>query len=233
MLTAVLARRQVTAVYTAWFGPAFRYSLEVPATRRLCRLQPIRYDPYATMAFLQIRFRAMTTDLRYPIGRFEYPDRVQHDEIVRAVSRIEQLPVEMRRAIDGLTPEQLDTPYRPGGWTVRQVAHHVPDSHLNAYVRTKLALTEEDPVIRPYDEQRWAELADTAEAPVGTSIVLLEALHERWTILLRSCTSADFERPLRHPEIGALSLGALIVQYGWHGDHHVAHITRLREREGW
>lgn len=175
----------------------------------------------------------MTADLRYPIGRFTYPERAPHADVARAIARIERAPGALRRAVEDLTPAQLDTPYRPGGWTVRQVVHHVPDSHLNAYVRTKLALTEDDPVIKPYDEQRWAALPDTASTAVETSLALLESLHTRWTTLLRACAPHDFERTLRHPEVGALTLGLLILQYGWHGDHHVAHITSLREREGW
>lgn len=175
----------------------------------------------------------MTTDLRYPIGRFVYPDRAPEVDVQRALTRIEVLPHELRRAVEGLTPSQLDTPYRPGGWTVRQVVHHVPDSHVNAYVRTKLALTEDDPVIRAYDEQQWAMLADTARTPIETSLALLDALHARWVTLLRTLRPDDFDRPLRHPEIGSLTLGMVIMQYGWHGDHHVAHVTRLREREGW
>jgi hypothetical protein len=175
----------------------------------------------------------MTNDLRYPIGRFVYPERAPYPDVERAVARIERLPAAMKSAVDGLSTAQLDTPYRPGGWTVRQVVHHVPDSHLNAYTRAKLALTEDDPVIRPYDEQRWATLPDTSATPVETSLLLLEALHRRWTILLRACRPSDFERPLRHPEIGSLTLGQLMLQYGWHGDHHVAHITSLRERQGW
>ena len=175
----------------------------------------------------------MTTDLRYPLGRFVYPDHAPPADVERAIGRIELLPGEMRRAVDGLSDAQLDTPYRPGGWTVRQLVHHVPDSHLNAYVRTKLALTEDDPVIRPYDEQRWAMLADTAHTPIETSLALLEALHARWTTLLRVSAPDELQRPLRHPESGSLTLGLLIMQYGWHGDHHVAHITRLRDREGW
>jgi hypothetical protein len=173
------------------------------------------------------------TDLRYPIGRFDYTESATSEELEHALSRIERHPAAMRRAVEGLSRKQLDTPYRPGGWTVRQVVHHVPDSHVNAYVRTKLALTENEPVIRPYDEQRWAMLADTASTPVAASLTLLEAVHTRWVVLLRSLSASDFARSLRHPEIGVLSLGQLIVQYGWHGDHHVAHITGLREREGW
>lgn len=175
----------------------------------------------------------MTADLRYPIGKFEYPERAEASEVAQAIARIAAMPAALRRALHGLSPAQLDTPYRPGGWTVRQVAHHVPDSHVNAYVRTKLALTEDNPVIRPYDEQEWARLPDTAATPVDTSLALLDALHARWTDLLRSCDGTAFNRPLRHPDIGQLTLGLLVLQYGWHGDHHVAHITALREREGW
>lgn len=175
----------------------------------------------------------MTADLRYPIGKFAYPARAEAGEIEQAIGRIAGAPAALRRALHGLSPAQLDTPYRPGGWTVRQVAHHVPDSHVNAYVRMKLALTEDNPLIRPYDEQEWARLPDTAVTPVDTSLALLDALHARWTELLRSCDPAAFDRPLRHPEIGQLTLGLLVLQYGWHGDHHIAHITALREREGW
>ncbi len=173
------------------------------------------------------------TDLRYPIGKFEYPERARIEDVMHAVDRISRQPAALQRAVHGLTSAQLDTPYRPGGWTVRQVVHHVPDSHMNAYVRTKLALTENDPVIRPYDERSWAELPDTANTPIEVSLTVLESLHDRWVILLRGCETEAFARPLRHPEIGQLTLGQLILQYGWHGDHHVAHITRLREREGW
>ena len=172
-------------------------------------------------------------DLRYPIGGFEYPDSAAFSDVERAIETIEHCPAALRAAVDDLSAEQLDTPYRPGGWTVRQVIHHVVDSHLNAYVRTKLALTENDPVIRPYDQERWAELPDSSETPVEVSLTMLESLHRRWVVLLRACTPADFDRPFRHPEIGSLLLGPLILQYAWHGDHHVAHITALRQREEW
>ena len=152
--------------------------------------------------------------------------------VVAALSADPEAP-EPAVVVKGLSDEQLDTPYRDGGWTVRQLAHHVPDSHMNAYIRTKLALTEDDPVIRPYDEQRWAMLPDSERTPIETSLDLLDAVHARWVTLLRATAPEDFERPLRHPESGPLTIGLLILQYGWHGDHHVAHITRLREREGW
>jgi len=132
-----------------------------------------------------------------------------------------------------LTASQLDTPYRPGGWTVRQVVHHVPDSHLNAYVRFKLALTEDSPTIKPYDEAAWAKLADTAETPVEVSLQLLESLHARWVRLLESMTEADFARQFHHPESGTMSLDTYLSGYAWHCRHHVAHITQLRARMGW
>jgi hypothetical protein len=140
----------------------------------------------------------------------------------------------MRNAIAGLSGSQLDTPYRPGGWTVRQVVHHVPDSHMNAYVRCKLALTEDQPTIKPYEEARWAELVDGRTASPDVSLALLESLHARWALLLRSLTPEDFTRTFRHPEhAGILTVDWMLAMYSWHGRHHVAHITTLREREGW
>jgi uncharacterized damage-inducible protein DinB len=139
----------------------------------------------------------------------------------------------MRAAVAGLTPERFDTPYRPGGWTVRQVVHHVPDSHMNAYVRFKLALTENEPTIKPYEEAAWAELADSASTPVDVSLTLLETLHDRWVRLLRSMTEADFARKFRHPQLGVVPLDKNLALYAWHGKHHVAHITSLRQRMGW
>ena len=132
-----------------------------------------------------------------------------------------------------LTDAQIETPYRPGGWTVRQVVHHVPDSHLNAFCRFKLALTENEPTIKPYDESAWAELADVKAVPIATSLTLLEAVHERWVAILRAMTPADFGRQLIHPETGRQSLDQVLALYAWHGPHHTAHITSLRERNGW
>jgi uncharacterized damage-inducible protein DinB len=149
------------------------------------------------------------------------------------IDDIAATPSRLRAAISGLTAAQLDTPYRDGGWTVRQVVHHVPDSHMNAYVRLKLALTEEEPVIKPYDEQRWAELTDSRDTPIETSVALLDALHARWTTLLRSLSDADFRRRFRHPDHGAVTIDWLVAMYAWHGKHHVGHITSLRERSGW
>jgi len=135
--------------------------------------------------------------------------------------------------VSGLSGTQLDTPYRPGGWTVRQVVHHVPESHMNAYVRLKLALTENEPTVKPYDENLWSHLPDVRDTPIEVSFTLLEALHRRWDILLRLIQPPDFARRLRHPEAGVMTVDNLVHHYAWHGRHHVAHITSLRQREGW
>ena len=176
---------------------------------------------------------ASTPDLSYPIGKFHYAGLMSKQQRDAAIVNISELPPRMRAALHGLSPQQLDTPYRPGGWTVRQVAHHVPDSHLNAYIRTKLALTEQEPTIKPYDEKAWADLADTKTTPVETSLALLEAVHERFDNLLRSLSDADFARTFRHPEHGVRTLDWMIALYAWHGPHHTAHITSLKERMGW
>lgn len=163
--------------------------------------------------------------LRYPIGRFAW-DGPSAERRRADITAIESLPGELRRAVKGLSEEKLDTPYRPGGWTVRQVVHHLPDSHLNAYVRFKLALTETQPAIRPYDQAAWAELADTRETPIAVSLTLLESLHRRWVTLLRSLADSDFERTFLHPEIGEpRTLDWLTGLYAWHGRHHLAHVT--------
>ncbi len=174
-----------------------------------------------------------TTDLQYPIGNYQAKTLLTPAERSDAISQIAETPKRMRNALDGMTGGQLETPYRPGGWTVRQLAHHVPDSHMNAYVRLKLALTEVDPTIKPYEEQLWAELPDSRETPVEVSLALLEFLHMRWNFLLRALQPADFARTLRHPVNGAMTVDNLVHHYAWHGRHHVAHITSLREREGW
>jgi len=172
-------------------------------------------------------------DLRYPIGELELKPSLSPNERDIAISRIAETPSRLREAVAGLSHEQFDTPYRPGGWTVRQVVHHLPDSHLNAYVRFKLGLTENEPTIKPYDEARWAELGDSRETPIEISLSLLESLHHRWDVLLRSIQPPEFSRRLRHPEIGEITLDTVLAIYSWHGRHHVAHITALREREGW
>ncbi len=172
------------------------------------------------------------TDLRYPIGKFTY-DGPSLEQRQKLLDDIEQAPANLRGAVKGLSPQQLDTPYRPEGWTVRQVVHHVPDSHLNAYIRTKLALTEDEPTIKPYFEDRWARLADIQATPVEISLALLDSLHDRWVRLLRSLQPEDWKRPFRHPELGPMTLEKNLALYAWHGRHHVAHITSLRERNGW
>jgi len=174
------------------------------------------------------------TDLRFPIGKFQLDDdNLGDDERKILIAQIAETPANLREAIKGLGPEGLDTPYRPGGWSVRQVIHHVPDSHLNSYIRFKLALTEDEPVIKPYDEAMWADLSDSKNTPVDVSLQLLESLHERWVMLLRSLSPDDFKKRFRHPELGTVSLNRNLALYAWHGRHHTAHITRLRERMGW
>ena len=172
-------------------------------------------------------------DLRYPIGQFEFAGPITDDDRRRLIDKIEQTPSRMRAAVAGLNEEQLDTPYRPEGWTVRQVVHHVPESHLNSYTRFKLALTEDEPTIKPYFEDRWAQLDDARQAPVALSLELLDALHGRWVWFLRSLKPEDFHRTFRHPELGIVSLDKNVALYAWHGQHHVAQISSLRERMGW
>jgi len=174
------------------------------------------------------------SDLSYPIGKFQWSGSATPEDRRRLIAIIAAAPAKLRAAVAGLTPKQLDTPYRPGGWTVRQVVHHLPDSHMNAFIRCKLALTEDQPTIKPYDEKLWAALADAADTPVETSLALLETLHDRWVVLLRSMDPEDFARLMIHPEHGApLSLDWILALYAWHGAHHTAHITALRERMGW
>lgn len=172
-------------------------------------------------------------DLRYPVGKFKYEGPPSEDQKRKYLADIEQAPASLRAAIKGLSDQQLDTPYRPEGWTVRQVIHHVPDSHLNAYIRFKLALTEDEPTIKPYAEDRWAELPDTKNTPVEISLTMLDSLHNRWTRLMRSLKPEDWKRTFRHPELGLMPLEKNLALYAWHGRHHVAHITTLRERNGW
>ncbi|HEY1938270.1 MAG TPA: putative metal-dependent hydrolase [Candidatus Angelobacter sp.] len=173
------------------------------------------------------------TDLRYPTGRFAPDSNPTPETRNRHIEQIAGLPKKMRQAVAGLTEAQFDTPYREGGWTVRQVVHHVPDSHLNAYVRFKWALTEDAPVIKAYDETSWAELKDSRFTPVDVSLTLLESLHARWTVLLKSLDSQDFQRIFTHPQSGPHDMDWLLQLYSWHGNHHVAHITGLRERMKW
>ncbi len=177
----------------------------------------------------------MEQDLRYPVGRFSRPTKsLSPADRARMIDEIAAAPAALRTALRGLDDRKLDTPYRPGGWTVRQVAHHVPDSHMNAYCRFKLALTEDVPTIKPYDEGKWADMTDGRSPLVEESLALVDALHKRWVLLLRDMKPADFERKLNHPEWDApLSLDSMLALYAWHGRHHVAHVTSLRQREGW
>lgn len=172
------------------------------------------------------------TDLQYPVGRYIAPTRFTDAGRRKAIGVIAATPARLRDAVEALDEGQLDTPYRPGGWTVRQVVHHLPDSHLNAYVRFKLGLTEAEPRVKPYEEARWAELPDS-RGPIAVSLDLLTALHARWVSLLETLTETDFQRTVYHPEFGVLHLDDLLEQYAWHGRHHVAHITSLRKRMGW
>jgi hypothetical protein len=174
-----------------------------------------------------------STNLSYPIGRFQRETSLTAERRQSLIDGIARLPRDLRAAVEGLSDSQLDTPYRPEGWTVRQVVHHVPDSHLNAYVRFKLALTEAEPTIKPYDEKQWAELADVKLTPIEVSLSLLESLHTRWTLLLRALEPGAFARTFRHPDLGLLTLDTQLGLYEWHGRHHVAHIVSLRARMGW
>lgn len=173
------------------------------------------------------------TDLRFPIGKFQRLESISEKELHERIRDIAETPAKLRAAVAGLTKEQIDTPYRPDGWTVQQVVHHMSDSHLNAYMRCKLALTENEPVIKPYRENLWAELVDARTAPIEISLNLLESLHARWLMVLNQLTPKDAERILVHPDTGVMKLHQLIQLYAWHGRHHVAHITSLRERMGW
>jgi uncharacterized damage-inducible protein DinB len=171
-------------------------------------------------------------NIRYPIGTFEFDGELTVSVVEEWIREIEVLPSLLRDAVKDLDDEQLNTPYRKGGWTVRQVVHHLADSHMNAFVRCKLALTEENPVIKPYEEGKWAELPDY-QLPIDLSLSLLDALHIRWVGVLRNLTSADLEKTFIHPDSGQVSVGRNIGIYAWHGRHHLAHITSLRGQQGW
>jgi hypothetical protein len=175
----------------------------------------------------------VSEDLRFPIGKFSWPASISVVERGALIERVAATPANLHAAVFGLSPQQLDTPYREGGWTVRQVVHHVPDSHMNSYVRFKLALTEDEPVIKPYDEGAWAMLSDSVNTPVETSLCLIDCLHSRWVELMKGMSDADWARRFRHPEHGLIALDKNLALYAWHGDHHVAHITELRRRHAW
>ena len=173
------------------------------------------------------------TSLQYPVGRFSVPEEITEAAREAAITELTALPAAMRAAVSGLNDTQLETPYRDGGWTVRQVVHHVADSHMHAYIRVKFALTEESPTIRPYDEGAWAMLPDVVLVPVGVSLSLLDGIHGRWVACLSRLDAEQFTRPFVHPELGPQRIDLSLLRYGWHGRHHVAHITSLRARMGW
>lgn len=175
----------------------------------------------------------MEEDLRYPIGKFQYEGVSTMEQRKKYIWNIAETPVKLREAVEGLNENQLNTPYRPGGWNVRQVVHHLPDSHMNSFTRFRLALTEEEPTIRPYYEDRWAELSDSRLAPVEYSLDLLEPLHRRWVFMLESLNDSDYQKTFRHPDLGLMTLEKNLALYSWHGQHHVAQITSLRKRMDW
>lgn len=171
-------------------------------------------------------------DLRYPIGKADMKTPLAAGERAQRIDSIAALPAQLRKAVHGLTDAQLDTPYRPGGWTVRQLTHHVADSHMNAFVRFRLGFTEDNPTIKPYDEKAWSELPDM-RLPVEVSLQLLDSLHERMVQMLRTVPATSFQRTIHHPENGPMTLDAMVSLYAWHGQHHTAHVTALRQRQGW
>jgi len=175
----------------------------------------------------------MSVDPRYPLGKLMYEGLADEATRAKRITIIAETPAKFRAAVSGLTEAQLDTPYRDGGWTVRQLAHHVPDSHMNAYIRFKWGLTEDAPTIKVYDENAWSQLADSKTTPVEVSLNLLENIHTRWMNILRSMTSKDFERKLVHPANGEMTLDKVLNVYAWHGPHHTAHVTELRKAKGW
>lgn len=169
---------------------------------------------------------------RYPIGKYQPKKPITVRDVAKWIDEIEELPKKLRSVVSTLNDDQLDTPYREGGWTVRQLVHHIPDSHLNAYTRFKLALTEDKPTIKPYREDLWAELPDSS-LPTEVSLKMLEAIHERWIYLLKSLNEEQLDRELIHPESGTVMLKSMIGSYAWHGKHHLAHITNLKEQKNW
>ena len=175
----------------------------------------------------------MTTDLSYPIGKFQRPASLTSAEFDAAVATLTTQPARLRQVVHDLNDAQLDTPYRPGGWTVRQLAHHVADSHVNMYIRLKLALTEDNPTIKPYDQDAWVLLSDITEIPVETSLMLFGAVQQRALSVLRNTSANDRARVFLHPENGPTRVDQMTALYAWHGDHHIAHVTGLRARMGW
>jgi uncharacterized damage-inducible protein DinB len=172
-------------------------------------------------------------DARYPVGEFRWEGPATFAQREHWIAEIQEIPGRLRVAVKGLSDARLDTPYRDGGWTVRQVVHHLADSHLNAYIRFRLALTEDEPTVKPYDQALWANLEDARTAPVDPSLSLLESLHYRWVLLLKSMKAADFSRAFDHPERGRMTLDQNLAEYAWHGRHHVGHINSVAQRMGW
>ena len=174
-----------------------------------------------------------TADIRYPVGKFSPQPTLTDAERTTCIRQIAEAPVALRSAVKGLHDSHIDTPYRDGGWTVRQIVHHLPDSHLNAYIRFKLAITEQSPTIKPYEQQLWAELHDARTSPLEVSLTLLEALHLRWVAFLQSLQASDFSKMFVHPENGPRNLDWLLQLYAWHGRHHTTQITEFRKRMNW
>ncbi len=175
---------------------------------------------------------AAISSLSYPIGKFEWTGNLTESQRSALIHDIAELPRQLRAAVANLNDSQLETPYRPGGWTVRQTVHHLADGHMNAYIRFKLALTEPEPLVKTFEETEWAELPDS-KLPIEVSLRLIESLHERWSVVLQNMQPVDFSRTLRHPQLGVVDLDRYLALYAWHGKHHVAHISGLRTREGW
>jgi uncharacterized damage-inducible protein DinB len=169
-------------------------------------------------------------DLKYPIGKFQFPGNYTSEQRKELIQEIALVPQKLKEAIEGFTDKQFQMQYRPGGWTAKQVVNHLADSHMNGYIRFKLALTEDSPTIKLYEQDKWVRLADTLESPINSSVVLIEALHTKWVNLLNSLTEADFQKIIIHPENGVMPLARLLGLYAWHGKHHVAHIVGLRNR---
>jgi len=175
----------------------------------------------------------MNDDIRYPVGPCVWSPEVSAEEKQQHLRDISELPLMLHAAVAGLAPQHLDIPYREGGWSIRQMVHHIPESHMNSYIRFKLALTEDQPTIKPYDENLWGQMPDSRTAPIDMSLDLTDALHRRWSVVLSNMTDADFEKSVRHPEIGVLKLKSMLAGYGWHSRHHVAQIAATRRRMGW